>query len=42
VSVGDAASFSGPESGVVASLSTAADMPMVCALVPSATNEKGL
>jgi hypothetical protein len=42
VTVGDGASFSGPETGVVASLSTSADMPMVCALAPSATNERGL
>jgi hypothetical protein len=42
VSVGDSNSFSGAESGVFAGLSTPADMPMVCALVPSATTEKGL
>jgi len=42
ITVGDGASFSGAETGVVASLSTSADMPMVCALAPSATNEKGL
>jgi Domain of Unknown Function (DUF1080) len=42
ITVGDSASFSGPESGVFASLSDAADRPMVCALVPSSTVEKGL
>jgi len=42
VTVGDGNSFSGAESGVFAGLSTAADMPMVCALVPSTTTEKGL
>src|SRR4029078_9476668 len=31
ITVGDGASFSGAETGVVASLSTSADMPMVCA-----------
>jgi hypothetical protein len=42
VSVGDGNSFSGPESSEWASLSTPAEMPMVCALVPSATTERGL
>lgn len=42
VTVGDGASFSGPESGELATLSTQADMPMVCALTPSATTEKSL
>ena len=42
VVVGDGASFMGAESGESASLSDPADRPMVCALVPSATAEKGL
>jgi hypothetical protein len=42
VTVGDGASFSGPETGELVRLSTPADMPMVCALIPSATTEKGV
>ena len=42
VVVGDAATFMGAESGRSASLSSPADRPMVCALVPSATAAKGL